>query len=236
MRPGTQRSAKPVLTQRSRLIGHISELMGSRSEDLFVNCPFDTPYQPSFRALVFAVIRCGFQIRCALELSDSSETRIDKLYRIIEQSQLGIHDISRTELDSSTGLPRFNMPLELGMFLGAKRFGDSVQKKKKCLIIDTDPHRFSKFISDLAGMDIESHGGDARQIVSCTRDWLVTVSPRRSIPPTVSILDSFDRFTSELPAFAAAAGLVADKLIYPDFVRLCVVWLKAESKRGAASP
>jgi len=32
------------------------------------------------------------------------------------------HDISRTELNEHS-LPRFNMPLELGLFLGASRFG-----------------------------------------------------------------------------------------------------------------
>lgn len=206
--------------------------MASRLRNVFVNCPFDPDYQPSFRALVFAVINCGFVIRCALELSDSSETRIDKIYRIIEQSNFGIHDISRTELDKSSGLPRFNMPLELGLFLGAKRYGDSDQKQKKCLIFDIERHRFQKFISDLAGMDIDDHGGDARKVVTKTRDWLVNVSRLRSIPPTNKILQSFDRFTSELPDIAVKAGLDVATLTYPDFVRLVEVWLKTDMRES----
>ena len=43
---------------------------------------------------------------------------------------MGIHDISRTESSGKPRLPRFNMPLELGMFLGAKQYGDGQQKDK----------------------------------------------------------------------------------------------------------
>jgi len=39
---------------------------------------------------------------------------------IIRDSQFGIHDVSRVELDDANRLPRFNMPLELGLFLRAK--------------------------------------------------------------------------------------------------------------------
>ena len=87
-------------------------------------------------------------------MDDGTETRIDKLHRIIEQSRFGVHDLSRTQLDHVNGLPRFNMPLELGIFLGAKRFGGEAQKQKRCLILDTEQYRFQKFVSDLAGMDI----------------------------------------------------------------------------------
>ena len=73
--------------------------------------------------MVFTVHDCGFIARCALEEEDASQVRIDKIYNIIAECRYGIHDISRTELDENSGLPRFNMPLELGIFLGAKKFG-----------------------------------------------------------------------------------------------------------------
>src|SRR4051794_260570 len=104
--------------------------MASSSRDVFINCPFDDDFAAGFRALVFGVIACGFRARCAREMDDGTETRIDKLYRIIEQCRFGLHDLSRTELDSVNSLPRFNMPLELGILLGAKRFGDEGQKQK----------------------------------------------------------------------------------------------------------
>lgn len=128
----------------------------SYSESVFLNCPFDEEYEPVFWAIVFTIHDCGFVARCALEVDDSSDTRIAKIYKLIEACELGIHDISRTELDSVNDLPRFNMPLELGIFLGAKRFGSAKQRKKKCLVLDRERYRFQKFCSDIAGQDIKS--------------------------------------------------------------------------------
>jgi hypothetical protein len=181
--------------------------------DVFINCPFDDEFAPAFRALVFAVIACGFRVRCAREMSDGTETRIDKLYNIIEQSRFSVHDLSRTELDPINKLPRFNMPLELGVFLGAKRFGDSAQKLKRCLILDTEQYRFQKFISDLAGMDITAHGGNPGRIVGCIRDWLIIVSKRKTM-------------IAGLPAIAKAAGLKPDDLIFADLERFILAWVK----------
>lgn len=127
---------------------------------VFVNCPLDETYRPIFESIVFAIHSCGYVARCALEVDDGSEVRIEKIAKIIAECRFGVHDISRTEPDSETGLPRFNMPLELGMFLGAKRYGRAKQKQKTCLILDLDRYRFQKFISDIAGQDIAAHGGE----------------------------------------------------------------------------
>lgn len=201
--------------------------MASPSHNVFINCPFDDAFAPGFQAIVFAIFGCGFQVRCAREMDDGGETRIDKLYRIIEQSRYGIHDLSRTELDAVNNLPRFNMPLELGIFLGAKRYGDDDQKKKRCAIFDIEAYRFQKFISDLAGMDIKAHSGDPRQMVVHVRDFLYTASKRQTIPTSPTLLDSFDRFMTALPALAATLNLDPARLIYPDFERLVITWIKA---------
>ena len=131
------------------------------TDDVFINCPFDTEYAPIFRALIFAIMACGFRPRSARELDDGGQTRIDKIYSLIEVCRFGIHDLSRTELDDINQLPRFNMPLELGLFLGAKRYGNNEQKAKRVLILDVEQHRYQRFISDLAGMDIHGHAGDS---------------------------------------------------------------------------
>ena len=165
-------------------------------------------------------------------MDDGTQTRIDKLYGIVEQSRFGIHDLSRTELDAANKLPRFNMPLELGLFLGAKRYGDDPQKKKRCLILDTQQYRFQKFMSDLAGMDITAHGGDPRKMVECTRNWLVTVSKRKTIPTPARLLASYDRFIAALPAISLNAGLDAANLLYADLERLVLAWVRAERHAG----
>lgn len=207
----------------------------SSPRDIFINCPFDEAYAPGFQALVFAVLACGFRVRCAREMDDGSETRLDKLYTIIEQSRFGIHDLSRTELDSVHGLPRFNMPLELGIFLGAKRFGGDAQKRKRALVLDVERYRYQRFISDLAGIDPQPHHGDPRQMVICARNWLATVSGRATIPSPASILGSYDRFVVGLPDIAAGAGLNPSDIPYPDLERVTLAWTREERRIGALS-
>src|SRR3954453_8994047 len=108
------------------------------TESVFINCPFDADYQPLFRALIFAVQDCGFVARSALERDDGAEGRIEKIRRIIGESAFGVHDISRTELHADTALPRFNMPLELGLFLVAKYFGGESHALKSFWIFDRE--------------------------------------------------------------------------------------------------
>lgn len=165
-------------------------------------------------------------------MDDASQTRIDKLYSIVEQCRFGIHDISRTELDPTHGLPRFNMPLELGIFLGAKRFGQELHSKKRALVMDVEPYRYQKFVSDLAGVDVTPHHGDPQIIVTCTRNWLVTASKRKTIPGTAQLVTSYEAFLAGLPSIAGAAGLDPSNLIYADLERLILAWVKSERALG----
>ncbi len=200
------------------------QALTATSDQVFINCPFDADYWPVFDALVFTIYACGFRPRCALELDDGSEARIEKLYRIVGQCRYGIHDLSRTELDAESRLPRFNMPLELGIFLGAKRYGGAEQKLKRCLILDVERYRFQRFISDLAGMDIRDHGGDARRAVQCARDWIANVS-RRKLPGHRLLLDRWDEFNRDLPEMKRLSGLAEERLPYADYEQLIVGWL-----------
>lgn len=124
------------------------------------------------------------------------------------------------------------MPLELGIFLGAKRFGDEAQRKKRALILDTQPYRYQAFISDLAGIDPKAHGGDPAQMVRCTRDWLLSVSKRATIPPPAQLLASYGRFTVALPTIAQSAGLAPIDIGYSDFERIVFAWLERERSEG----
>jgi len=67
---------------------------------VFVNCPFDDPHKPMFEATVFAVFDCGYRPRCALEAYDAGEVRIEKIVALVRSCHLGVHDVSRTELNA----------------------------------------------------------------------------------------------------------------------------------------
>jgi hypothetical protein len=115
--------------------------MADYASQVFLNVPFDIKYKKLLAALVFAVHECGLVARCAMERDDGGEVRLSKIFDIIRECRFGIHDLSRTTLDTTNRLPRFNMPLELGVFLGARRFGATAQRKKTCLILDRDRYR-----------------------------------------------------------------------------------------------
>lgn len=194
---------------------------------MFINCPFDGPYLPFFHAILFTVLRCGFRPRCALETIDSGGTRIAKIEKLIEECPLGIHDISRTELNPQ-GLPRFNMPLELGLFLGAKRFGDPVQNRKRCLILDTEPYRYQAFMSDIAGQDIEAHNNDVPTLISKVRLFLNAARRGKPLEAGPALTIAYESFSSALPALCTELGVEQNSMAFKDFVWIAARWIEAE--------
>jgi hypothetical protein len=166
-----------------------------------------------------------------VEVSDASEVRIEKIAKIIAACKFGIHDISRTEPDSGTGLPRFNMPLELGIFLGAKRFGRGQQKQKTCLILDTDRYRFQQFISDIAGQDISAHAGTVAKAIKVVRDWLSNATPDSiTIPGGALIANRYEVFRRDLPAMCEKLRLNVEELTFNNYVVQVEEWLKLNAQ------
>ena len=194
---------------------------GTPNYQVFVNCPFDCDYAPFLKAITFTVYACGFALRCALEVDDASVNRLEKIMRIMGECRLSIHDISRTEIEE--GLPRFNVPLELGLFLGAKKFGGARHKDKQCLILDCDPYRSQRFLSDLAGRDVTSHGGAARGAVVVVRNWLENIES--GSPSGGFIWQYYQDFLTSLPAMCREASLESNDLTFNEYTRLVILWL-----------
>jgi hypothetical protein len=192
-------------------------------DNVFVNCPFDPEYEPIFHAILFAVHDCGYVARCALEADDSGEIRIEKILAIIDQCKFGIHDISRTELNDNN-LPRFNMPLELGLFLGARRFKRG-KAKKIALILDTERYRYREFCSDIAGQDIQPHKKEPAECIKVVRNWLRSNKPDVRIPGGSVIARRYEQFGAELPNLKLEMHL-GDDLIFADYISLLIGWLK----------
>lgn len=199
----------------------------SPTKGVFLNVPFDPDYQPLFEALVFVVAECGFFPRCALEAADAGEVRVEKIARIIRECALGIHDISRTEPDAKLGLPRFNMPFELGLFLGARWFGDEAQRRKNTLILDRDRFRYQQFISDIAGQDIKAHGQQPEALISAVRHWLRDANPEGALPGATKIIARYQRFRTERLGFAQVMGWDLSEFQFNDHMWLVWRWLEA---------
>lgn len=202
-------------------------LTATYNDKVFINCPFDNAYQPMMRAAVFAVYRCGFYPKSALEEDNGADNRLDKIFRMIRDCRYGIHDISRVTLDPATHLPRFNMPFELGLFLGARRFGDKDQKRKTVAIFDNEDYRYQQFISDLNGIDPKSHQNDPVVLTRKIRNWLSTESDRHDLPTSQTLIAAFQRFETDLPALLTASSLDLDTMTFGDLCRVIETYLAA---------
>lgn len=193
---------------------------------VFINCPFDSAYRPLFEAVVFAVYDCGFYPRTALEIDDSSEVRIEKIIRIVAECRLAVHDISRTQLDRDSRLPRFNMPLELGIFIGAKAFGVAEQSRKAAIVLDTDRFRYQKYISDIAGQDIRSHRRKPSEAIQQVRSFLSThCAAGRILPGGNEIAARYAEFRRGLAGTMADLHVQPGELTFRDLTTLMVAWL-----------
>lgn len=193
--------------------------------NVFINCPFDAQYAPIFEAIVFAVKHAGFEPRCARERLDSSQIRLHKIIELIRVSRFSIHDLSRTELDEATTLPRFNMPLELGIDLGCKAFSRS-HARKTFLIFDAEQYRFQKYLSDISGQDIHQHGNQPKMAIIRVRDWLRAESSIASIPGGTAIHEGYLEFRRRLPETCAELRLDFEALTFSDFSRVTAMWVK----------
>jgi hypothetical protein len=196
---------------------------------MFINCPFDVQYKPLFEGIIFAVSFCGFRPRCSLEIDDASEIRIEKVFKIISECKFGIHDISRTELTAGSGLPRFNMPLELGIFLAAKRFGVGRQQKKVCLVLDSAPYRYQQFISDISGQDIQVHNNSVQEAIAVVRNWLRNASGLMELPGGAEIFRRYQLLEQELPTICERLRLRRDELIFNDLASIIADWLRGNA-------
>jgi hypothetical protein len=196
------------------------------ADQVFLNVPFDTRYTKLLQALVFAVHDCGLGARCALEKDDGGQVRVDKLYQIIRDCRLGIHDLSRTTLDKKYRLPRFNMPFELGVFLGARHYGSIAQRRKSCLILDRDRYRYQIFCSDISGQDIRAHGNEVSQALTSVRNWLQANLPSHTkIPGPSTLAARYVEFRRQLPFMCKREGLRPAELTFLDYRKLVAAWI-----------
>jgi len=166
----------------------------SRASDpnVFINCPFDENFRPCFEALLFAVTASGYKVRCALEDADGASIRFEKLRNLIRECPYTIHDLSRIEL-SKDALPRFNMPFELGLAMGAKYFGGPKQRRNSALIMVRKDYILSAYLSDLGGNDPASHNGNPEEVIAVVTRYLHSTPTGKVLPGPRSAIARFAR-------------------------------------------
>lgn len=195
-------------------------MKGTYEESVFINCSFDSDFNPLLNSIVFTLLSCGFVPRSAMEEDDSSDSRLDKIIRLIKSCKYGVHDISRTQSDKITNLPRFNMPFELGIFWGLKKGGNKVQKKKVALIFECEKYAYQKYLSDINGVDIKAHNNSVEAVIKHIRNWFCTNAENKIIPPASKIIQNYYEFSiKRLPLILEAAHFKPNEVMFNDYCR-----------------
>ncbi len=118
------------------------------------------------------------------------------------------------------------MPLELGLFLGCRRFGGERQRSKVWLILDREPYRYRQFISDISGQDIHSHGNEYPKAIIEVRNWLASASKRKGLPGGAEIVDRYERFLRELPVLCKSFRRQPEELTFGDLSEMIDGWFQ----------
>ena len=133
---------------------------------VFLNVPFDQAYEPLFIALIAALVSIGRIPRSVLEVSEQGQGRLRRIIRQMEACRVSLHDLSRVGYPS-----RFNMPFELGIAYALKWFKRG-NRSYLFVLLDSEPHRLSRTLSDLAGHDPVTHRGKPRGVITGVLDSL----------------------------------------------------------------
>jgi hypothetical protein len=133
---------------------------------VFINVPFDKGYERLFVALVATLVSLGRRPRCVLELPELGQGRLLRIIQHLEICRVSIHDLSRV------GLPaRFNMPFELGLAYALRNY-KAPASPYHIILLEKEPHRLSKTLTDMAGHSPSIHRGRPLGIISCVLDTL----------------------------------------------------------------
>jgi hypothetical protein len=169
----------------------------SYEKSVFINCPFDSDYGDIEAYIIFTILFLGFEPVIASSVNDSGEVRMSKIQNMIGQCQYSIHDISRLKASKAGEFYRLNMPLELGIDMGARRFNEKM-KDKSFLVLVAEKFDYQAAASDLAGYDPVNHNDNAEKACKCVRDWLVNQTGIRKAPGATDITGKYLEFSEAL--------------------------------------
>ena len=201
---------------------------------MFINCPYDRQYVPLLRVIIYTLSRCGFRPRIALERFNSAEVRLQKIIELIEHSLLSIHDLSRVRTKSKKDFARLNMPFELGIDLGCRKFhGNPIYQNKRMLVLEAEPFTTQKALSDLSFADCKTYHGSGEELCFALRDWFTELG-YSDVPPGSLVWDDYNAFWSTLLAHLTELGYKKrdiDRLTMPEYMQ----WINKKWKEFSAT-
>ncbi|MCB9230677.1 MAG: hypothetical protein H6581_03400 [Bacteroidia bacterium] len=200
--------------------------------NVFINCPFDKEYKPILKAVFFCLIYLDFNPLLS-ETTNSASSRISGIQNLIEKSKYSIHDLSRMKSTRKNELARFNMPFELGMDMGCRRFGTEIQKQKFMLILDKERYRYQQSISDISGNDIAIHDDSPEKAIRQVRNWIRKFAGDQ-IDSANKIWLHFNEFNGDFYEVISPQNMLTDadvsEMPWSEFAFFIQEWIKGKKK------
>jgi hypothetical protein len=162
-------------------------------KSVFINCPFDTEYQPIMDAIIFSTVACGFLPRSAMETGVATP-RMDRIAQCVLSSKYSIHDPSRNRGEGEHNYARFNMPLELGMVIGRSLAVPDNGDRNDWLLLVPEGHEHTIPVSDLAGFDPKKYDGTPTRVIPPVMAWLKTRPTAAPGPMPKAVIEELPRF------------------------------------------
>ncbi|QEC72461.1 hypothetical protein FSB73_13035 [Arachidicoccus ginsenosidivorans] len=116
----------------------------------------------------------------------------------MRESRYGIHDISLVKSQKENEYARMNMPFELGIDYGLRKFGGEKYKGKKFLILGGKKYDHLPAISDINGMDIMCHDNETLTLIQTLRKWFSSVLNIKDQPPPSKLSSEYFEFQTAL--------------------------------------
>lgn len=129
---------------------------------VFLNVPYDEEFHSLYIAYIVGLYQLGLVPHLASEIPGGTR-RLDRIFELIKSCRYSIHDLSRIELSMApSAVPRFNMPLELGMTITWANLNPEMHT---WFVLESEPYRLQRSASDLNGTDPYIHNGTAEGIL-----------------------------------------------------------------------
>jgi len=171
---------------------------GRERYSVFLNIPYDRQFDKLFLAYIAGVSAFGLTPRATLEIP-TSQRRLERILKLIEECGYSIHDLSRVQLDRRRPrVPRFNTPFELGLAVAHA----SANQQHSWYVCEAVPHRINKSLSDLGGTDVRIHGGTIRGVFGALCDMFV----RKQQPSVQEMYHIYRVLKRNLPRIMRDAG------------------------------
>ncbi len=195
----------------------------ARRKSVFLNIPYDDEFEDLYLGYIVGLTQLGLTVNAALAIPH--ETRLDAIIQLIEASDLSIHDLSRVEL--SGGVPRFNMPLELGLALYHSR---KTRGKHLVSIFDRKPNQAKRSTSDVNGVDLHIHHGSPKHLMIALRNIFRQPGDITTVP---EMLASYRAVKRKLPVLRklAGGGTLFAAAIFRDILLAALVEAEARKAR-----